>query len=108
MTEPAEQTKRNVKDDSVVQKELKHLDPLKRALKEVEAVESAVTEINTAAEDVIDSRKQQKSRLIYHIAHLLPTSKADLLQIAVLQVNHGILLTPKHNWTSFFSGILRP
>ena len=36
-----------------VQKELKTLDPLKRAMEEVEAVEAALSEINAAAEDVV-------------------------------------------------------
>ena len=37
-----------------VQKELKTFDPLKRAMKEVEAIDVFVTEINAAAEDVLD------------------------------------------------------
>ena len=36
-----------------VQKELKKLRPLTRAMKEVEAIESSVTDINAAAEDVL-------------------------------------------------------
>ena len=36
-----------------VQKKLKNLDPLKRAMKEVGAVESSTAEINAAAEDVL-------------------------------------------------------
>ena len=36
-----------------VQKELKTLDPLKRAMMEVEAIESSTADINAAAEDVL-------------------------------------------------------
>ena len=37
----------------IVQKELNSIDPLKEAMKEVEDIESSVSEINAAAEDVL-------------------------------------------------------